>query len=188
MLVAVIVLFAICWAPTLIDNVLVAFEVLHQLHYGHLKYMRQAFVLMSYINSCINPIVYAFMSKNFRDSFKYALRVCIHGKQYVQKYRYTRQASFQTRSTSEGGFTRTSVNKDYDNELNSARSLASSPFVAEPEDKKIVDGDALLWESRKTLQTISQWVNSSWIFSSIFIEAILIFDEQIQENIIIRTF
>ncbi|KAG8035718.1 hypothetical protein G9C98_001146 [Cotesia typhae] len=42
MLVAVVVLFAICWSPLLIDNVLTA---------------------------CINPIVYGFMSKHFRESF-----------------------------------------------------------------------------------------------------------------------
>lgn len=83
MLVAIVVLFAICWTPTMIDNVLIAFEHVHRLHYGNLKPMRQAFALMSYFNSCVNPIVYAFMSRNFRNSFKNALcRACLshHGE------------------------------------------------------------------------------------------------------------
>ena len=70
MLFAIIVLFAMCHGPSLIDNVLVSFGYVDQLNYGHLKYMRQAFALMSYFNSCINPVVYAFMSKTFRESFR----------------------------------------------------------------------------------------------------------------------
>ena len=100
MLVAVILLFAICWGPTVIDNVLAAYGYIDKMNYGHLKHIRQAFVLMSYFNSCVNPIVYAFMSKNFRESFKYALCICVHGKKYLRQYRYSRQASFQTRSPS----------------------------------------------------------------------------------------
>ena len=76
MLVSIIVLFSVCWGPTIIDNVLIAFRCVHRLNYGYLKPMRQAFALMSYFNSCVNPIVYAFMSKNFRDSFRYALCLC----------------------------------------------------------------------------------------------------------------
>ncbi|KAK2185514.1 hypothetical protein NP493_232g03007 [Ridgeia piscesae] len=70
MLATIVVLFVICWGPSLIDNVLVAFSVVERYHYDHLKYMRQAFSLMAYFNSCVNPIVYAFMSKSFRQGFR----------------------------------------------------------------------------------------------------------------------
>ncbi|KAG8191713.1 hypothetical protein JTE90_008778 [Oedothorax gibbosus] len=73
MLVAVVVLFIICWAPILISNVLTSFDVLDRLNYGYLKPMRTAFHLLSYFNSCINPCVYGFLSANFRSSFKTAL-------------------------------------------------------------------------------------------------------------------
>jgi len=69
----IVILFAICWSPTLIDNVLVAFELLDNEHHGFLRYMRQSFALLSYANSCVNPVVYAFMSKNFRAGFRKAL-------------------------------------------------------------------------------------------------------------------
>lgn len=104
MLVAVIVLFTICWAPSLIDNVLVAFEFVGKLNYGYLKHMRQAFALMSYFNSCVNPVVYAFMSKNFRATFKYAICSCIKGKNYARQCRYNKQAVSATFTTNTATF------------------------------------------------------------------------------------
>lgn len=80
MLIIIVLLFAVCWGPILLDNVLVAFGLVDQLHMGDLMYMRIAFNLMSYANSCVNPIVYGFMSKNFRGSFKHALLGCVKGK------------------------------------------------------------------------------------------------------------
>ena len=77
MLVTIVVLFVVCWGPSLVDNVLVSFGVLDRLHYGHLKYIRQAFALASYANSCVNPIVYAFLSKNFRQGFRATLCACV---------------------------------------------------------------------------------------------------------------
>jgi hypothetical protein len=100
MLVAVIILFAFCWGPFLVDNVMVAFGNLPMLHHGPLKALRILFSLLTYVNSCVNPVVYAFMSKNFRESFKYALCSCIHGKNYARRHRFGTQASFQTRTTS----------------------------------------------------------------------------------------
>ena len=106
MLIAIICIFVICWAPYLIDNVLVAFDILHQLHYGYLKPMRQAFVVMSYFNSCVNPMVYAFMSRNFRETFRYALCMCIN-KEMARKSRYERQLSFTTKSSAYASGNRT---------------------------------------------------------------------------------
>ncbi|OWF56335.1 allatostatin-A receptor-like isoform X2 [Mizuhopecten yessoensis] len=80
MLIIVVLLFAVCWGPILINNVLVAFGVLDEFHTDYLKPMRLAFHLMSYANSCVNPIVYGFMSRNFRESFRKALSTCCKGK------------------------------------------------------------------------------------------------------------
>lgn len=73
MLVAVVCLFVLCWTPLLVSNVLTSFGYLDYLHHGYLKPLRTAFHLLAYANSCVNPIVYGFMSRTFRDSF---LSVC----------------------------------------------------------------------------------------------------------------
>ncbi|KAG6794587.1 QRFP-like peptide receptor isoform X1 [Apis mellifera caucasica] len=69
MLVAVVVLFVICWGPILVDNMLTAYGYLPRVKVGTYKHLNTAFQLMAYFNSCINPIVYGFMSKHFRESF-----------------------------------------------------------------------------------------------------------------------
>ncbi|KAH9489295.1 hypothetical protein Btru_057032 [Bulinus truncatus] len=103
MLVTVVVLFAICWGPILISNVLTAFGHLQQLNYHYLKPMRMTFNLLSYFNSCINPIVYAFMSKNFRQSFKFAICACLKGKAFVRAYRFSMSiGSTRTSAVSNG--------------------------------------------------------------------------------------
>ncbi|XP_070196502.1 galanin receptor 2a-like [Littorina saxatilis] len=76
MLIVVVLLFAVCWGPVLINNVMVAAGVLNRLHYGYLKPLRQAFYLLSYLNSCLNPLVYGFMSRHFRASFRQAFFSC----------------------------------------------------------------------------------------------------------------
>lgn len=101
MLIVVVLLFSICWAPILINNVLVAVGVLDQLHHGYLKPMREAFFVMSYLNSCVNPIVYGFMSKNFRESFKLALLSCCGRSTHAHNFGYSQcgHTSFATRTT-----------------------------------------------------------------------------------------
>lgn len=50
MLVAVVVLFAICWSPMLIDNVLTAYGIFPKQKHSHYKHMNTAFQLMAYLN------------------------------------------------------------------------------------------------------------------------------------------
>ncbi|KAK9307064.1 hypothetical protein QLX08_002407 [Tetragonisca angustula] len=69
MLVAVVVLFVICWGPILVDNMLTSYGYIPRIKVGTYKHLNTAFQLMAYFNSCINPIVYGFMSKHFRESF-----------------------------------------------------------------------------------------------------------------------
>ncbi|XP_052777813.1 gastrin/cholecystokinin type B receptor-like [Mya arenaria] len=85
MLVAIIVIFVLCWAPISINNLLVAFRIVPPLHVGIVKYLREAFHIMAYANSCVNPVVYGFMSKNFRQTFQKSLCGCIRGQDYVRR-------------------------------------------------------------------------------------------------------
>lgn len=97
MLIVIVVLFSVCWGPILIDNVLTAFQILDKLHMGNLKAIRIAFNLMAYANSCMNPIVYGFMSKNFRDSFKYAFKSCLQKKKFDRTRTTCRSITLTTR-------------------------------------------------------------------------------------------
>ncbi|XP_048256456.1 allatostatin-A receptor-like [Haliotis rufescens] len=98
MLMVVVLLFTVCWGPIMFNNLLTAFGVLGHHHIDWLRFMRMAFWLMAYVNSCVNPVVYAFMSKNFRQTFKYALCACVKGKAFVRAYRFSR--SFNSTRTS----------------------------------------------------------------------------------------
>ncbi|CAG9855082.1 unnamed protein product [Phyllotreta striolata] len=109
MLVTVVVLFAVCWTPMLVDNVLTAYGILPFQKFGTLKYMSSAFSLMAYFNSCINPIIYGFMSKTFRESFIQAICLKSDGRapdrtsSYSLRYVSTRGSSVRStvaRSTS----------------------------------------------------------------------------------------
>ncbi|XP_052271529.1 cholecystokinin receptor type A-like [Dreissena polymorpha] len=73
MLVAIVLIYLVCWGPITTNNMLVSFGFVDDLHTGFLRPMRITFFILSYINSCTNPIVYAFMSKYFRKSFNSSL-------------------------------------------------------------------------------------------------------------------
>jgi len=68
MLILVIVLFLICWGPKLILAIFLKLAVIFKLDvYSTTWYnLRVTFSLIPFIHSCINPIIYSFMSKNFR--------------------------------------------------------------------------------------------------------------------------
>lgn len=68
MVAVMVALFLICWGPIQVCILLQAFGlrsyVLYKLKiWGH---------CMSYSNSSVNPLVYAFMGNNFRKAFKHA--------------------------------------------------------------------------------------------------------------------
>ncbi|CAH0562013.1 unnamed protein product [Brassicogethes aeneus] len=101
MLIAVVVLFVICWTPLLVDNVLTAYNILPTERVGTLKYMLTTFHLLAYCNSCINPIIYGFMSRSFRESFVRAL-CCTSDKRTSKNsftLRHISRNGSQTRST-----------------------------------------------------------------------------------------
>ncbi|WAR22847.1 OX2R-like protein [Mya arenaria] len=101
MLVAIVLLYLICWGPITVNNLLVAFGCLDDLHLGFLRPMRIAFFLMSYFNSCTNPIVYAFMSRHFRNTFKHTLFMLCRKHTIIRQTRVRRNHGLgNTRSAS----------------------------------------------------------------------------------------
>lgn len=68
MVVVVVFAFALCWCPIQVILVLKSFEV-YEVTHGSIITQIVAHVL-AYTNSCINPILYAFLSENFRKAFR----------------------------------------------------------------------------------------------------------------------
>ncbi|MBN3297834.1 GPR54 protein, partial [Amia calva] len=71
MVVVIVLLFTICWGPIQLFILFQAFDSSFKKSYETYKIKIWAHC-MSYSNSSINPIVYAFMGANFRKSFKKA--------------------------------------------------------------------------------------------------------------------
>ncbi|XP_062615949.1 QRFP-like peptide receptor, partial [Saccostrea cucullata] len=100
MLVTIIILFMISWGPITTNNLLVSFDILDNLHMGTLKHVRQAFYVLSYFNSCVNPIVYGFMSKNFRKAFIIALGFMCFGRRQRSRFLDETVVRFSTENRS----------------------------------------------------------------------------------------
>lgn len=50
MLISIVVLYVICWAPLTINNLLVAFEILPNINIGFLWYFRLTIYVLTYLN------------------------------------------------------------------------------------------------------------------------------------------
>ncbi|KAF6031520.1 hypothetical protein EB796_010152 [Bugula neritina] len=101
MLFVVVIIFILCWCPLLTYNIIVAVGLVkpyvpHQ--YPYATHLNRAFSLLAYANSCLNPIVYGFMSRYFRKSFKQALSSCCLLRR--SRYRSCRSKKYTDRSSS----------------------------------------------------------------------------------------
>ncbi|KAH8368307.1 hypothetical protein KR084_009872 [Drosophila pseudotakahashii] len=68
MVVVVVLAFAICWLPI---HVILVLKALNLYGGSHLSVIIQIIShVVAYTNSCINPILYAFLSDNFRKAFR----------------------------------------------------------------------------------------------------------------------
>ena len=119
MIVAVIIVFTVCWTPFQIVLVLKAFGLYDDHKYESLVIFEIIMRCLAYGNSCLNPLLYAFFSPNFRSAFIQALS--------KSSLRDVRDRNSRKKSSS-GGRARTS--KDINPE-NSGSLLGRSKFAAE---------------------------------------------------------
>lgn len=86
MLIVIVVLFDVSWFPFFTSQLFLQFSSLridgggdfvegdHYHHHHHGLRVAMAFLhLLAYSNSCINPIIYCFLSENFRQHFRQTL-------------------------------------------------------------------------------------------------------------------
>ncbi|XP_070562264.1 cholecystokinin receptor-like [Ptychodera flava] len=79
MLMVAVCLFMICWGPLLWLKFAIEFGFM--VRYSPTKtYLSISFNLLSYLNSCMNPICYAFISRTFRECFYWAITASCSGK------------------------------------------------------------------------------------------------------------
>ncbi|GMS84631.1 hypothetical protein PENTCL1PPCAC_6806, partial [Pristionchus entomophagus] len=73
MLISIVVMYTICWLPAIIDEIIISFGyICRTSNTATLKHMRMGFNALTYCQSCLNPVCYAFISQNFRATFKSA--------------------------------------------------------------------------------------------------------------------
>ncbi|XP_062601370.1 allatostatin-A receptor-like isoform X4 [Saccostrea cucullata] len=69
MIIIVVVIFALCWLPIHICFMIQYFDLNYETNIVNTSFLMTANCI-AYMNSCMNPILYAFLSENFRRSFK----------------------------------------------------------------------------------------------------------------------
>nr|XP_060634981.1 pyroglutamylated RF-amide peptide receptor [Anolis sagrei ordinatus] len=78
MMVTVVVLFAVCWAPFHIMHMMIEYSSLESMYDDvTIKMMFGIVQVIGFSNSICNPIVYAFMNENFKKNFLSAVCFCI---------------------------------------------------------------------------------------------------------------
>lgn len=74
MVVIIVVVFVLCWLPFFTTNIVNLVYIIPENKTNAAIYF--SLVILTYVNSCANPILYGFLSDNFRKSFQKAL--CFH--------------------------------------------------------------------------------------------------------------
>lgn len=70
MVTAVIVTFSVCWLPVHAAFLVQAYVSVHRDYHIQLVVFQIAATCLAYFNSCLNPVIYSFLSENFRQSFR----------------------------------------------------------------------------------------------------------------------
>ncbi|CAM4555814.1 galanin receptor type 2 [Lepidochelys kempii] len=123
MIIIVAVLFCLCWLP---HHLIILCVWFGYFPFNHATYvLRILSHLISYSNSCVNPIVYALVSKHFRKGFKKIFNCLLH-KKVANKVHVVQVTN--TVSTLEADLTEVT----HINELPPARSFTSCQIPDQP--------------------------------------------------------
>jgi hypothetical protein len=73
MVIVLVAIFLLCWFPFHLTYMWISFSIETWKRTYEFYYLRVFAHVLSYANSCMNPMIYAFMSQNFRRGFQKAL-------------------------------------------------------------------------------------------------------------------
>lgn len=74
MVVIIVVVFVLCWGPFFTANIVNLIKAIPESQTSAVFYF--TLVILTYVNSCANPVLYGFLSDNFKQSFQKVL--CCH--------------------------------------------------------------------------------------------------------------
>ncbi|XP_059203137.1 somatostatin receptor type 5-like [Centropristis striata] len=74
MVVIIVLVFVLCWLPFFTTNIVNLIHIIPENNTTAAVYF--FLVILTYVNSCANPILYGFLSENFKQSFQKVL--CFH--------------------------------------------------------------------------------------------------------------
>uniref|UniRef100_A0A1I8JNM0 G_PROTEIN_RECEP_F1_2 domain-containing protein n=1 Tax=Macrostomum lignano TaxID=282301 RepID=A0A1I8JNM0_9PLAT len=105
MVVIVIVIFGTCWLPI---HVVFALQMWYKdFEDDWFRYLQAGSQMLAYMNSCVNPILYAFLSENFRQAFAKFLGIQLKPKTRRDNHNWDTRAPSPPASTASGRLTAT---------------------------------------------------------------------------------
>ena len=73
MVVIIVLVFILCWLPFFVTQIVNLFYIIPETNVMAAVYF--ILVILTYVNSCANPVLYGFLSENFKQSFRKVLCV-----------------------------------------------------------------------------------------------------------------
>ncbi|XP_067007888.2 allatostatin-A receptor [Anabrus simplex] len=109
MVVVVVAIFAVCWCPI---QVILVLKTMDLYEITNTTVMLQIFShVLAYMNSCVNPILYAFLSDNFRKAFRKVIYCGPTGGNRASGGRYHRASLNQVNGRVDGDKTCTKTTR-----------------------------------------------------------------------------
>ncbi|XP_013870532.1 C5a anaphylatoxin chemotactic receptor 1 isoform X2 [Austrofundulus limnaeus] len=98
---AVVLSFFLCWLPLHLMDFIRLITPLSSIHSPKVYTAQTLALCLAYFNSCLNPLIYVCMGRNFKDSFSRSVRNILH---FITEEPYSRAsvANSDTKSTSSG--------------------------------------------------------------------------------------